>query len=133
MTREQLESEYALFQFAPTGLGGFAGPQMHDEVYDRLTLLGHQPLTKVQLNQLLVLSKAGCMSDGFLRYYWCTQPCHPYDVTALPFHSTALTQNATQQIVSHDLLRWGLYRLFVDGLLFFGSIAAAYNALRSRS
>src|SRR5207249_370728 len=30
-------------------------------------------------------------------------------------------------------LRWGLYRLYVDGLLYFGNVAAAYSSLRSKT
>jgi hypothetical protein len=38
-----------------------------------------------------------------------------------------------EHVVSHDHLRWGLYRLYVDALLYFGNINAAYDALRSRT
>ena len=133
MTRERLVSEYTLFQCAATGLGAFAGPAMHQEVYDRLSRLDENPLTKVQLNQLLVLSKAGSMSDGFFRYYWCTLPDHPYDVAGIPFSPPSPIDGTAREVVSHDHLRWGLYRLYVDGLLYFGNIAAAYSALRSKT
>ncbi len=73
------------------------------------------------------------MSNGFFRYYWRAQPNHPYDVTALPFYPPTLIADAKQEVVSHDHLRWGLYRLYVDGLLYFGNITAAYSALRSRT
>jgi hypothetical protein len=131
MTRERLFADYRLFHCTSNGLGLFASPLMHDEVVDRLLRLPEEPLTKVQLNQLLVLSKTGSMSDGFFRYYWCTEPRHPYDVAALPYHAKGMVSGNTRKVHSHDHLRWGLYRLFVDALLFFGSVAAAYDALRS--
>src|SRR5207249_3581520 len=133
MTKEQLIHDYALFHCAATGIRAFAGPEMHDEVYDRLSVLEENPLTKVQLNQLFVLSQAGSMSDGFFRYYWCMLPEHPYDVTALPFYSARPFEKPTQEVISHDHLRWGLYRLYVDGLLYFGNVAAAYGSLRSKT
>ena len=37
------------------------------------------------------------------------------------------------QILSIDQLYWGLYRIYVDSLLFFGSIRDGYRALRARS
>lgn len=133
MTKEDLVDDYSLFHCAQSGIGAFAGPSMHDVVHDRLTHLNENPLTKVQLNQLLVLSKAGSMSDGFFRYYWCEKADHPYDVTKLPFFTAATLGDVKQEIRSHDHLRWGLYRLYVDGLLYFGGVTAAYDALRSKT
>ncbi len=132
MTREELISAYQLFQFGDSGIGAFVGPKMHDEVLHRLSRLDKDPITKVQLNQLLVLSKAGSISDGFFRYYWRTRPTHPYDVSRVPFYSPTMIHGSGQEeVVSHDHLRWGLYRLYVDGLLYFGNVAAAFSALRS--
>ena len=87
----------------------------------------------MQLNQLLVLSNAGSMSDGFFRYYWIERPEHPYDVTRLPYYAESMTHGNDQSVQSHDHLRWGLYRLFVDGLLYFGNVAAAFRSLRSKT
>jgi hypothetical protein len=133
MTREQLLEAYRLFQFSDDGIGALVGPNMHEEVYEKLRSLRSAPLTKVQLNQLLVLSKAGSMSDGFFRYYWRLQPDHPYEVARLPYYDDGMIRGDDQEVVSHDHLRWGLYRLYVDGLLYFGNVSAAYSALRSLS
>ena len=134
MTRTQLIADYGVFRFGEMGIGAFVGPRMHDEVFERLRSLGEAPITKVQLNQLLVLSRAGSISDGFFRYYWLTSPSHPYDVSRLPFFSaSAVKDSGQEEVVSHDHLRWGLYRLYLDGLLYFGSVAAAFSALRSKT
>lgn len=133
LTKEELLAEYSLFHYPQTGVGALVGPKMHDETFDRLSGLDHTPLTKVQLNQLLVLSQAGSMSDGFFRYYWLTQPDHTYDISNLPYHPAGGIDENRVEVVSHDHLRWGLYRLYVDSLLYFGNISAAYAALRSRS
>lgn len=131
MSKGRLVSEYALFHHGRAGLGAFAGPSMHAEVFDRLGRLDEEPLTKVELNQLLVLSMAASMSDGCFQYYWGTVPSHPYDVTKIPHFPGKVDQ--MNQVVSHDHLKWGLYRLYVDAMLYFGNIGAAYDALRSRT
>lgn len=71
------------------------------------------------------------MSDGFFKYYWCTLPDHPYDVRKVPFFPGGIPDSGL--IVSHNHLRWGLYRLYTDGLLYFGNVGMAYDALRSRT
>ena len=69
------------------------------------------------------------MSEGFFRYYWLSEPRHTYDVTRIPrYHPT---YKAVDQILSVDQLYWGLYRIYVDCLLFFGSIRDGYRALRT--
>ena len=133
LTKEAVMARYDLFRYSAAGIGGFAGPGMHDEVYQRLSQLDLEPLSKVQLNQLLVLSGAGSMSDGFFRYYWGDRPDHPYDVTLVPYFSPTIFAGGTPgEVTSHDHLRWGLYRLYVDALLYFGNVSVAYDVLRSR-
>ena len=99
-------------------------------VFQRLEQIEKEPLTKVQLNQLLAFGHEAPVSDDFFRYYWLEQPSeHPYDVSSLPnFYSAWVTESA---IVSLPHLRWGLYRLFVDALLYFGNIRTGYRMLRS--
>jgi hypothetical protein len=133
LSKKDLAREYARFRFGSSGLGNFVHEQIDDEVFRQLTLLDETPLTKVQLNQLLVLSNAGSMSDGFFKYYWLLKPEHPYDVTRLPYYAASMTGSGDQNVQSHDHLRWGLYRLYVDGLLYFGNVAAAFRALRSKT
>lgn len=133
LSKKDLAREYESFRFGTSGLGRFVHDQMEDEVFHQLSRLDQTPLTKVQLNQLLVLSNAGSMSDGFFKYYWLQQPEHPYDVTRLPYYADSMTGGREQSVQSHDHLRWGLYRLYVDGLLYFGNVAAAFRALRSKT
>jgi hypothetical protein len=132
-TREELAREYEHFRFSSDGIGGFIRPDMPESVFEQLANLGQTPLTKVQLNQLLVLSNTGSMSDGFFKYYWLKEPEHTYDITKLPYYVKGITNNNPPGIRSHDHLRWGLYRLYVDGLLYFGNVAAAYRCLRSNT
>jgi hypothetical protein len=131
-SKEVLAHEYEAFHFSSDGIGGFVHASMPDEVFQQLSRLDDTPITKVQLNQLLVLSNTGSMSDGFFKYYWLYKPEHTYDVMKLPYYASGIT-DSNQGIRSHDHLRWGLYRLYVDGLLYFGNVAAAYRCLRSKT
>jgi hypothetical protein len=133
MLKEELAKTYSLFTFgrAP-GLGRMFSPDMHEEVYRHLSGLDGTPISKVQLNQLFVISQAASVSDGYFRYYWRDVPDHTYDLRALEISFKNLWVNGSdQQIVSHDHFKWGLYRAFIDGLLYFGNVEAGFNYLRS--
>jgi hypothetical protein len=83
----------------------------------------------VQLNQLLVLGHEAPVSDAFFRYYWLTAPItHPYDVQEIPDYSDTWT--ASNEIISLAHLKWGLRRLYTDGLLYFGNVRTAFRVLR---
>ena len=71
------------------------------------------------------------MSDGFFAYYWRERPAHTYDVTRLDGFDAAWFSSAEPVIVSLEHLRWGLYRLYIDGLLYFGNVKACFNVLRT--
>lgn len=125
-----------LQQFAPlfAGTGGidsWLGDGTPQTVVGRLEELATQPLTREQLNQLLVLSHEAGMSPGFFAYYWLTVPPHTYDVREIAdFHSKYA---GAKTITSLEQLRWGLRRFYVDGLLYFGNIRSAYRRLREMS
>lgn len=108
-------------------------PDMHDEVHRHLSQIDKAPITKVQFNQLLVVSQAGSVSDGFFQYYWKECPEHTYDVKKLDYFDQKFVDHPGHVIQSHDHLRWGLYRIFVDGLLYFGNVIAGFDCLRSCS
>ena len=125
MAKQELVEQYKLFCFGTKpGLGRFVCQDMHDEVFQQLSKLGEIPITKVQLNQLFVISKCGSISDGFFQYYWKKSPPHSYDVTQVEYYDTAWTTGDEQEIVSHDHLCWGIYRIYIDGLLYFGNVMA---------
>jgi hypothetical protein len=112
-------------------LGTWLSSAIHPLVAGRLQDLATQPLTKVQFNQLLVVSKIASVSDGFFRFYWRTIPHHPYDTTSLARFENSWVSEPEQVIVSLDHLFWGLYRIYIDGLLYFGNVRAAFASLRS--
>jgi len=66
------------------------------------------------------------------RYYWLSNPSeHPYQVTSLPGYNPEWLNQ--EYISSVDQLYWGMYRFYVDALLYFGSIRTAFQTLRGSS
>jgi hypothetical protein len=102
-----------------------------DEVFARIKSIDSNPIGRAQLNQLLHLCHEPGLSEGFFRYYWLSTPSHPYKVDQIPgYIANALKGDLIQ---SQDHLKWGLYRLYVDALLFFGDVRIAFNKLRTLS
>lgn len=127
------ERRSLLAQFSPLfagsgGIDSWLGTTTPQAVVERLGRLSTDPLSREQLNQLLVLSHEAEMSRGFFRYYWLKTPEHPYDVTGLDGFDTEYDQ--ARAIVSLDHLRWGLTRFYLDALLYFGNVRSAYRFLR---
>ncbi|MBM3302358.1 MAG: hypothetical protein FJY85_20705, partial [Deltaproteobacteria bacterium] len=54
---------------------------------------------------------------------------HPYGVKAVSAFEEAWLKASAITSLAH--LKWGLYRLFTDGLLWFGNVRTAYRQLRS--
>ena len=128
--REQILRECRLFSLGTDGIGGWLSKDTDDKVFERLDNIGNEHLTKVQLNQLLAFGHEAPASDDFYVYYWLKEPDgHPYDVSKLPDFKQDWIQSSAIQSLEH--LKWGLYRLFVDGLLYFGDVRTAYRKLRT--
>jgi len=124
--------EFKLFFGGTGGIDSWLRADTSQDVFERLGALDKIPLSRVQLTQLLVLSHEAGPSDGFFEYYWLsTPPDHPYDVTTIPGYEPNWIGLPTIKSLQH--LKWGLYRLYVDALLYFGSIRSAYRALREHS
>lgn len=132
MIHEQLE-RFSLFQLGNgRNFGSLFSGDALSLITARLTEIESNPLTLVQLNQLLVLAHQAPMGQAFFKYYWLSTPrTHSYAVRDLAgFSDTFLGGPA---IKSLDHLYWGLYRFYVDGLLYFGNIRTAYQDLRTKS
>ena len=128
-TKSEILEEFRLFAVPTGGIGAWLTEDTHSDVFDRLGKIDGNPLSAVQLNQLLVLGHEAPASDGLFRYYWLLAPAnHPYRVQDVPgfveqwIGSTAIT--------SLEHLKWGLYRLYIDALLFFGNVRTAFRQLR---
>jgi len=132
MDRQKVVEKFVDLSFgSEQGLGTWISETAHPLVVGRLQQLENEPLTKVQLNQLLVVSQMGSVSDGFFRYYWRDTPEHPYDVTLIDSYNPQWLQGEDHCIRDINHLHWGFYRLYVDGLLFYGNVKAGFTSLRS--
>lgn len=85
MKKEDILEELKLFQLRTGGFGSWITPDTDPEVFDRLSRVGNDPITKVQFNQLLAFGHEAPVSEDFFRYYWLSAPDrHPYSVAAIP-------------------------------------------------
>lgn len=129
-TKSEILSRFSIFSVASPGIGSWLTEQTHPDVFERLGNLDADPLPAVQLNQLLVMGHEAPVGDGFFHYYWLQAPDrHPYDVRHVPGFSEQWL-SAEGMIVSLAHLKWGLYRLYIDGLLYFGNVRTAFRKLR---
>ena len=80
---------------------------------------------------MLTLAHEAPVSQPMFAYYWLEAPDHPYDVRHVPDFDPLWV--GSENIQSIEQLYWGLYRFYVDALLFFGSIRTAYQKLRQLS
>ena len=130
-TKDDILREFEVLSVPTTGgIGSWLTRETSDDVFSRLGAIDEEPLPAVQLNQLLVLGREAPVDDGFFRYYWLQIPeRHPYKVSELPDFSKGWLESGGN-IVSLAHLKWGLYRLYVDGLLYFGNVRTAFRKLR---
>ncbi len=130
MTKAGILRQFSLFSLGGDGIAGWLTEQTDERIFARLDTIHTQPLTKAQLNQLLVLGHQASVSTGFFTYYWLECPHqHPYQVDHYDAFDPAWIDK-TDAIITLAHLQWGLHRLFTDGLLYFGNVRAAYRALR---
>jgi len=129
VVEEVVIEEFKLLSIGDMGIGAWITEDTEDVVYERLDNIDRDHLSKVQLNQLLVLGHEAPLSDGFFKYYWMDNPeTHTYPVTEIPGFSEEFI--GKKKIISLEHLKWGLYRIFTDGLLYFGNVRSAYRKLR---
>jgi hypothetical protein len=132
--KARILDEFGIFSLPGGGIGSWLGERADSIVFDRLAVMDMQPLSKVQLNQLLLLAHEGGVSLGFFEYYWAdAPPDHPYNVRSLPGLVEDWLKHPRSRIHSLTHLKWGMYRLYIDGLLFFGDVRNAYRSLRVKS
>ena len=133
MSKEAILDQFKLYSSNGEGIAGWLTEGVDTKIFDRLDNIDNEPLTQAQLNQLLALAQQPTVSDGYFYYYWLeSPPDHPYPVQSLPkFRQDWLSGDGRIKSLSH--LEWGLHRIFVDGLLYFGNIDKAYQSLRKFS
>ena len=130
MSKTTILKQLSLFSLGGEGIGGWLTEETDDQVFDRLCELQDAPLTWAQFNQLLGFGHQAPVTDDFFRYYWLESPVeHPYPVDQIPeFNQQWLKDSGDIKSLAH--LSWGLYRLFIDALLYFGNVRTAFRTLR---
>ena len=129
--KQTILKKFQLFQGGTGGLDSWLRPETPNEVFDALADIENQPLSRARLNQLLTLANEAPVSQPLFAYYWLQAPDHPYDVSRIPCFDERWPGSTNIHAV--DQLYWGLYRFYVDALLYFGSIRTAYQRLRQLS
>ena len=109
------------------GICGFISDYSSDYLKSILSNIENIPITKVQFDQLLSLQNIKCVSDGFFRFYWLTQPEHFYKLQEIEL------VNGTKTINSIEQLYWGFNRLFIDCLYVYGNIQKGFEKLAGLS
>ena len=131
-SRKSILNKFSLFQGGTGGLDSWLGENTPDVVIDTLSMVDEHPISKASLNQLLTLAHEAPVSDALFSYYWLSVPKeHPYPVCKIPSFDKKWIDS--HQIVSLDHLYWGLYRFYVDALLYFGNIRTAFQQLRRKT
>lgn len=132
MSKDILGKEFELFNLGTGGIGDWLTKRTDKRVFKRIALIDKKPITRTQLNQLLVLGHQAPITDGFFQYYWNTAPLkHPYSVSAIIGFQAAWIDSSVITSLAH--FKWGFYRLFIDGLLWFGNVQEAFRSLRDMS
>ena len=131
VTKQSILDKFQLFQGGTGGLDSWLRPDTPIVVFEALADLETRPLSRARLNQLLTLAQEAPVSQPLFSYYWLKAPKHPYDVRHIPCYDEHW--HGSKNIQSIDQLYWGLYRFYVDALLYFGSIRTAYQRLRQLS
>lgn len=127
----EVPRELALFTGNTGGIDSWLVGDNSELIFQRIAKLPSEPLSHSLFNQLLALSQQPPVSRAFFDYYWCSAPVHPYRVEEIVGFDQSYTK--FDRIVCIEQLSWGLYRLYVDALLFFGTIRNGFNELRTKS
>jgi hypothetical protein len=125
-----IDPRLALFTGDTGGIDSWLTSDNADLIFQRLAKLPVEPVSLSLFNQLLGLSEQPPVSRAYFDYYWCSIPTHPYRVEDLPGYDRAYA--GYDRILCIDQLTWGLYRIYADCLLYFGTIKKGFDFLRSK-
>jgi len=117
---------------ANRGFEAFLTEKTDAIILERIELIEENPLTYVQLNQLFSFANIPAVSDGFFQYYWASKTLrHPYDITRLEEYQSISFISGGISSLQH--LKWGIHRIVIDSLLFFGNINTGFTYLHDKS
>ncbi len=126
MTKDEVIKEFAdiMYKTEQKTICSFVTETGPQELFELLENIESKPLSKVQLDQLLILHQQKNISDDFFSYYWLNMPDTPIYEVELRFF-----RFDDKGIASVEQLKWGFKRIFIDCLLMFGNIQRGYDAL----
>lgn len=127
MNFDNIKNKFNKLMLNTEGICGFISDYSSDYLKSILSNIENIPITKVQFDQLLSLQNIKCVSDGFFRFYWLTQPEHFYKLQEIEL------VNGTKTINSIEQLYWGFNRLFIDCLYVYGNIQKGFEKLAGLS
>jgi hypothetical protein len=132
LSGEYIIDKFKIFAGSVGGIDSWLTSEKTPIILESLEDLSTNPLTRARFNQLLTLAHEAPISEAMFRYYWLNaSPEHPYDVKSIPEFNESWAQSTS--ITSIEQLYWGMYRFYVDALLYFGSIRTAYQTFRELS
>jgi len=130
MEKQNILKDFDIFSFGDQGIGSLLTQQTNENVFNRLGKINKHPLTQSEFNQFLILANEKPVSEDFFKYYWLSaSQTHPYNVMKVPGFSRRWINS--KAILSLQHLKWGLFRIYFDGLLWFGNIGMAFKRLAS--
>ena len=96
LTKQEILAFLSPLTLTTGRLGSWPNEDTSATVFECLANNEAEPITKVQLNQLLALGHEAHLSNDFFERYWLRRPVrHPYNVEFLPdFDATWLKQTA---------------------------------------
>ncbi len=134
-TKTKLLTEFELFRGNGGGIEGWFSEDIPEPVVEALSGCDKNPISLEVLNQLLILSHEAGMTNDFFKFYFLSNPhqdgLYWYDPRKLTEFDPRFLQASSVESLAQ--LRWGLKRLYIDGLLYFGNIRQAYRSLRVKS
>jgi hypothetical protein len=130
MTNEEATNLLKFYFPGSLRLGNQLKSEDGQRILERLRDIESHPLTITHTNQLLHLNHEAGMTDGCFRYYFLDEPLtHPYPVNRV---LNALPPINKLCIGSLAQLDWGLRRMYIDALLYWGNVRSAYRYLRTK-
>jgi hypothetical protein len=129
MTKDSILQQMGIFSLGGDGIGGWIKQDADELIFDRLGQIDTKPLTKVSsTNSSHSAMKHPCPTTSFITIGSIVPRNIPM-MCELPDFTSAWLKETAISSLAH--LMWGLYRLFTDGLLYFGNVRTAYRKLRA--
>lgn len=131
---DQIIDQFSLFAGTDGGIESWLTKRTDPRIFERLATIESQPISRSQLNQLLLLGHEAALSAGFFQFYWFATPAagsHPYDPRLIEGYSPEYANHPAIKSIAQ--LRWGLYRFYMDAMLLVGNVRQAYRQLRTLS